>query len=243
MDVNSLVFDALWQWKLLLYSLLVGVAIGVLFDVMRFSRVMLTAPHGGKYLEKISSTVVFIVSIVEDVLFFVISAVTLVIFVFSANDGSFRGFILLGALVGFTFYLQTVGRLTSLIFFTLSKFLWAVIITVYTKIIMPPVGFIIRILRKIYKNTISRFILFIKEKIKKLKKRCAKAKKAARLSRKRKGILLDEAGAFINTREACNTARVPIYDNHPCKRSAAVQQSGRRAGDAHGSNRRRAGKY
>lgn len=108
-----------------LYSFLVGAALGVLWDVLRVFRFMIglrpnakeaisvrlplvgvvgkTKVHGGFFA-------VFIVFLC-DVVFFAAATVIYCVFVFNAGYGQNRWFFSLGALSGFLAYLFTVGKL------------------------------------------------------------------------------------------------------------------------------------
>ncbi len=229
MDTTALAFDLTLQWKLLFYSLIVGGSLGVFFDILRFTRAMLRVSDASKLIGKVSDITLVIVSFIEDILFFSVSAVTLVLFVFKANDGRFRSFVLIGTLVGFFLYLGTVGRLTRLIFDVTAKIVWAILNFIFTKIIFPPLRLLKRFARFVYKFTVSRLVRFIKPRWQGFLK-------------KLKGTR-DETSSIINTGEACNIARVRIYDNHPCKRSAPVQPAGGRTAKYKNSDRRCSGKH
>ena len=108
----------------ILYALIVGAALGAVYDVLRISRVILglhpgvagfsrrlplvgevarTHTHGGLF----SSAVIF----VEDILFFAAATVVYTVFVYHAGDGDNRWFFTLAAVCGFALYFVTVGRL------------------------------------------------------------------------------------------------------------------------------------
>lgn len=109
--MDALGLDTAVLSRLLAYSILLGTLLGVLFDCFRISRVFLSLPDSGKF-KKASEVVMTAVSFFEDVAFFIVAALTVVIFVFHTNRGNARGFILVGMLGGFFLYLATVGRLT-----------------------------------------------------------------------------------------------------------------------------------
>lgn len=80
-----------------LQSLLVGAALGLLFDAFRISRIAFRTP----------SAVVF----AEDVLYFFIAALVTFLFCLTTIDGSLRVFLIIGEVIGGTLYFCTVGRL------------------------------------------------------------------------------------------------------------------------------------
>ena len=85
------------QASVFLLSLLVGAALGVLYDVFRISRVAFYT----------SPAVVF----AEDVLFFLICGVTTFFFGLTVMEGTLRAFLLIGELLGAVLYHFTLGRL------------------------------------------------------------------------------------------------------------------------------------
>ena len=90
-------------------SLVLGVIFGVLYDVIRFTRVLLCVdvrpPHGARgWLRGM-------IVALGDLLFFAVAAVLMCVFFFVTNNGEVRGFALVGAFLGFLVYYNTVGRL------------------------------------------------------------------------------------------------------------------------------------
>ena len=80
-----------------LYSLIVGLGIGVVYDVFRIARII---------LPKAKAVIFF-----EDLLFCLIAAVIMSIFIFNAGYGIVRGYALFGSGIGFTVYYMTVGKI------------------------------------------------------------------------------------------------------------------------------------
>ena len=117
---------------LLLYSLLVGVFLGVLWDIFRILRIMaygkalppknlfiplpssekevvkaLSVAHTQKFLS-MAGILIFI----SDILFSLSAAISLILLIFHINNGEVRAVALIGAAFGFTAYYFTVGKLT-----------------------------------------------------------------------------------------------------------------------------------
>ena len=111
-----------------LYSIILGVFLGVIYDVIRLLRVMwgvhkkseietneipnfirryIRLPK--KKLAKKKNGMLFVA--VGDILFFVFSACAFSIFTYYFNDGVIRGFALFGMTLGFFVYYFTVGRM------------------------------------------------------------------------------------------------------------------------------------
>ena len=115
-------------WRLLLASFLLGVGMGVLYDCIRIQRVLFgicrytkaaNAPafcptflkvqkkRAGKGKEIIKASFL----VLQDVVFCLAAGILVSILLFYRNDGVFRGFVLIGAALGFVAYYFTVGRL------------------------------------------------------------------------------------------------------------------------------------
>ena len=115
-------------WRLLLASLLFGIGMGVLYDCIRIQRVLLgisrytkaeSAPvfcpaflrMRKKRTGKWKKLAKFVCLVLQDILFCLSVGILVSILLFYRNDGVFRGFVLVGATVGFVVYYFTVGRL------------------------------------------------------------------------------------------------------------------------------------
>ena len=115
--------------RLLAASVIVGMALGLVYDVLRICRVMMgmsryTAaasapifcprfykPRRKMGCSRVSDFVKSAVLIAQDFFFCVTFGIAVALLLFSRNGGEFRGFVLLGALLGFAAYYFTVGRL------------------------------------------------------------------------------------------------------------------------------------
>lgn len=101
---------------LLLYSLLLGVILGVFYDVMRFIRLFLVVKartdtscgNGITVKGVLGGAIIF----VFDVIFFLVFAVSSLILTYNVSGGVFRGMVYFGMLAGGAIYYLTVGRLT-----------------------------------------------------------------------------------------------------------------------------------
>ena len=97
-------------------SVAVGVLLGIVYDAIRFLRVLLFVdvrspfvPKGEKPRRGAWLSYAFVC--LTDLFFFVIAAACLCVFFFLTGDGRMRGYALLGAYGGFLLYYHTVGRL------------------------------------------------------------------------------------------------------------------------------------
>lgn len=116
---------------LLLYAVIVGAMLGVLWDVFRVIRIAFYGRRTGspppvrlpsdsagveralrfKHNIKIPS-LSFFGTFICDLLFCLICTICVILLLFHLNDGEVRMFALLGAMIGFVVYYLTLGRLT-----------------------------------------------------------------------------------------------------------------------------------
>ena len=97
------------QTAYFLWSLVLGAALGVLYDVIRAARMVLRA---GK-----------IHVLISDVVFFAVCGVITSLFALPFNKGNVRGFILFGEAVGFLAYRLTLGAVMGKVYAFLSRVL------------------------------------------------------------------------------------------------------------------------
>ncbi len=109
------------QLILIFYSFVVGISIGIVYSIFDTISIMSNL-HIGKMegfreqklqnkKNKIIISKIFQFSI--DFLFSVVYTVIAVVFIFCANRGKFRFFLMFFSLFGFVLYIRTVGRLVS----------------------------------------------------------------------------------------------------------------------------------
>lgn len=144
-------------------SLLVGAALGLLYDIFRITRIAFpTAP-----------AVVFI----EDVLFFLICALVTFFYGLTVIDGMLRVFLILGELLGGIIYFCTIGQLVMRVSKTIIKAVEAVIRFIFRWIMRPIwlliyhiITFLLRpfmFLRRIMKKKLQKikFCLKVRRKV------------------------------------------------------------------------------
>ncbi|HIZ56174.1 MAG TPA: spore cortex biosynthesis protein YabQ [Firmicutes bacterium] len=85
------------QTTAFLYACLLGVGLGLIYDIFRILR--LAVPSGG------------IIIFVEDLLFFLVAGTATFLFMIRYNSGMLRGFIFVGELLGFSVYYFSIGTL------------------------------------------------------------------------------------------------------------------------------------
>ena len=121
--------DPLSLLSLLLSSLASGVVLGVLYDVIRISRVLLGVNHYVTAIEKknacpklcqrqrkqkrprLVAALFQIVLAVQDILYCLTIGAVAAVLMFYHNNGVFRSFVIVGILLGIVAYLLTVGKL------------------------------------------------------------------------------------------------------------------------------------
>ena len=106
---------------------LVGIIIGVLFDIFRILR---------KTIKTID-----IVTYIEDIIFWLISGIIIIYTMYKFCDGQLRFFMIIGNVLGTTIYMLTISQY----FIKISLF----IIDMIRKILIVPIIRLIKVLRKI----------------------------------------------------------------------------------------------
>ncbi len=152
------------QTMVFLYACLLGVGLGVCYDVFRILRVAL--PLGT------------VVTFIEDILYFAVTAIATFTFLLYFTQGQIRVYVLLGEVLGWVLYYVTVGSLVIKI----------------SKAIVGSIRFVLKWLYRIFLSPFVRLFCFLGRKICKLFVNIRnKAKNAAvrqKFNLKKKEILL-----------------------------------------------------
>ncbi len=96
-----------------LYSIVFGALLCVFYDIIRATR-----KAGANS---------FIAVFIGDIIFWLVSAVSVFLFLVAVTNGEIRGYVLFFCLVGFVFYRLSIGRLTFFVmcwFFSLFVRIW-----------------------------------------------------------------------------------------------------------------------
>jgi len=224
---NFLGYDIKEQLSLMLYALILGALLGAVFDILRITRVIV-AYRGGAEISSGLRRCVFVLCLIEDIAFAVISAIVLVLFCFKANGGTSRGYILFGALVGFALYLETLGRLTSLVSKAVAKLFYRVLALIKAHIIVPSAAFLKKASRRLYKQTIGRAASLILRRV--YTRRTKKASREltrviSRLYINKRKDTEDEAISYANAGEARRVRGLHNIDSHPRHSTDRVQSA------------------
>ena len=101
-------------------SVILGIAMGIVYDVIRFARLVFGFDVRSPFKKGRHGKIIgYIFVVVTDLLFFAVLTVCMCVFFFLTGDGRMRSYGLVGALLGFVLYYNTIGRL----FITVSSFL------------------------------------------------------------------------------------------------------------------------
>ena len=182
------------QLTVTLYSVLAGVIFGLLYDVLRISRIFLGINYVNKFTEKIKDIKLPLIENpmmrttknreekfkkiavgIGDILYFLIITPIAVVFTYHVNNGSIRWYLVFGMAAGFTLYYFTLGK----IIISVSEYIVFFIKTVFSYLSY----LIIRPIKRgalFLLGKIKKLFVFIKSKIPKIQfkiKKRAKEKK------------------------------------------------------------------
>lgn len=135
------------QVYIFLYAVIGGALIAFLYDILRIKR-------------RTIKTGIVIVTL-EDILYWLVSAVLMFILVYNTNNGEIRGYIFIGNTLGVILYLSLLSKLiitSSMMIIKLIKKILAFIWKIFSypfklifKILAIPCSFIFRIVSKLFK--------------------------------------------------------------------------------------------
>lgn len=138
------------QTLLFLIFMLDGIIIGLIFDIFRISR-------------KTIKTIDFI-TIIEDFIFWILTAIILLYSIFTFNNGEIRWFIFIATIIGFILYIITVSSYIIKINVTIINFIKEIIKKVFN-IIIAPFKILFNFIKKICFSPILFIIVNIKKNI------------------------------------------------------------------------------
>ncbi len=143
-----------------LYSVLMGVGLGIFFDCFRVTRIII--PHTDFFV------------LLEDIIFLFIWAAAIVVFSLELARGEVRFYYFIGNVLGFTVYILTVGKLVVGIMkgvvFVISKvlnFLYSIFIKPIIKIFMSFSQILHKVFVTMYSNLkkiFNHFKIYLKKK-------------------------------------------------------------------------------
>lgn len=143
------------QAYLFLIFILNGLIIGFLFDFFRILRKTIKTSDFVTYM--------------QDFIFWILTGVIILYFIFTFNNGEIRLFLFLGIMTGILIYMLL-----------LSKFIIKInvaIINFFKKILEIPIKLLVKVIRKIFFKPISFFIINVKKSTKNIVKKILNPKK------------------------------------------------------------------
>ena len=126
-----------WQVIATLLALVVGAGVGLIYDGIRLSRAIVGVRYSNQFSRRFSAFRFPLIGIVEpreaplrkrrefflglyvamgDVLFFLLASVATVVFLYHANNGIVRWYLLAGLFLGFVLYYVTIAKITINLF-------------------------------------------------------------------------------------------------------------------------------
>ena len=146
---------------LILYSLVCGVCLGVLYEVARFIRCLVL---GGDKVGTLRAVIAATISFLSDLVFIILCAACGILITFEMCDGVFRGVVYVGIALGLLIYRVTLGMLTSVLVERLANVVKRMMRWVFRMAILPfrVIKFLIV---GLYALTIGKIIGRIKERI------------------------------------------------------------------------------
>ncbi len=136
---------------ILLYSVLLGLFFGVVYGIFKFRRLCFPLKRfdANKTAQKIS--VEDIIVFFEDVLFAFVCAVSTCIYIYYMNAGRFRGIVLVGCVIGFVVYYNTMGKVVLKLSAILMRFVYLMLKKVFKFAVQP----ILKLLKLIFDLTLG----------------------------------------------------------------------------------------
>ena len=135
----------LGQMHIFLCAIAAGAAVALLYDLLRIKR-------------RAIKTNVIIVSL-EDILYWLVSAIIIFLTVYNSNSGEIRGYIFMGNIAGVLIYLLLLSKIvisSSMaiinLFKKICRFIFIVLmypVKIIVKILSIPFGFLFRLVRRI----------------------------------------------------------------------------------------------
>lgn len=146
-------------FSLLLKSLLCGGILGVFYDILRAIKMLLGVRYGecSEFSSLGGRAVVFIVTFITDLVFWVTAGLLSIALIYSVGDGRFRGMTYIALALGFLVYYLTLGRLMLKV----SAFLVKILKKAARRLIgliLAPIKLILRLIISLYHLTIGRII-------------------------------------------------------------------------------------
>ena len=112
-----------------------GVIIGLIFDFFRILRKSFKTTN--------------IITYIEDIAFWILTGISIIIFMYNFSDGSLRLYMLLGLILGFLIYILTISKYIINFFVYIINILKKIADYIF-KILSIPIKFLNKILKPLY---------------------------------------------------------------------------------------------
>ena len=113
-------FSISYECQIFIYSIILGIGLGIVFDIFRVIRAVI--PHNSFFVA------------FEDILFMLVWTFSLVIFSVELSGGNIRFFCFVGMLLGFTIYFFSVGKIVITFIRSVSSFIRRILNAVFGRI-------------------------------------------------------------------------------------------------------------
>ena len=113
-------FSLSYECQIFLYSIILGIGLGIVFDIFRVIRAVI--PHNNFFVA------------FEDILFILVWTFSLVIFSVELSGGNIRFFCFMGTFLGFVIYFFSVGKIVITFIRNISSFIRQIINAVFGRI-------------------------------------------------------------------------------------------------------------
>ncbi len=197
---------------ILFVSLVLGVFLGVVYDVFRIRRISYSVGKEKLKKNNIRERIETAIIAFEDVLYSLICSIVVCIFIFHTNSGKFRALALFGALSGFYIYYKTVGRLVIACSERIIRFVKYILRKIYTIFLLP----LLHIVKFLIKITIGRLFSIVFTYIRLRSDMRLAEKGLGLLSKKSKGYIENEE-AFKHIRKGSVTGVHRVLHSHHSK--------------------------
>ncbi len=152
----------------IVYSVILGLIFGGIYDIIRVAQILcgIASYSDGRVEMRLGKNVrgsrtAFVIFLLTDCAFMLTVTVMYSFLIYWADNGRVRFYLMLAAAVGFYIYYNTLGRLVMLC----SDFIVRVIKRIFTVLVIRPVTFILKLLRRGMSFVLDRTLLLLVRRI------------------------------------------------------------------------------
>lgn len=142
------------EFSIFLSFILIGIIISFLFDFFRILRRVYQTPD--------------LITIIEDIAFWIISGIILLSGIFILNEGKIRAFLFIGIFTGILFYIITLSKIINKIGIKTLETLNKVFLSPFVKLLTSSIKLLTKLLKSLKnKSKNLKFDLIYKKKVQK----------------------------------------------------------------------------